>query len=1041
MRIVRKSRIEDKRDYWDITIPDNHNFILSNGCIVHNCGTGVGFSVERQYVNKLPEVAEEFYPSGTIIKVDDSKMGWASSFRELISLLYIGKVPSWDLSSIRAAGVPLKTFGGRASGPEPLDRLFKFTVNLFRNAAGRKLNSLECHDLMCTIADVVVSGGVRRSAMISLSNLSDDRMRNAKNGRWWEMDVQRSLANNSVAYTEKPEIGIFMKEWMTLYDSKSGERGIFNRVAARKQAQRTERRKFENVDFGTNPCLTGDTLVAVADGRGHVSFSQLVEEGKDVLVYSMNERGNPVVRWMRNPRVTGCDMDVYELLLDDGTTIKSTNNHKFNLTDGSYKELKDLKPGDSICSMSRSLGSFKDFTNYNKASSKSNYWWVGNESNFKLEHRLSSFILNGGRGLGPNRVVHHIDFNSMNNSLDNLAIMSKKEHNFIHRERMLGRNNPMCDGWFNLLSEKEKDAYRNKKSLEMLGVNNHKYSGITNKQLYEYALELTSKLQRESTSKEWFSFLKDNDINYGASSIFRKDGLGSVREMLSSAAKELGFQVISKSGKGHNRWISSVVDILDNYKLYGYESAELDSEDNLILLKNCERCESPLLLNFSSREICYCEKCSYRLKIEKFSRTAEIKRIKKISDYSRIYNDLKYELNQDPTPEQWYFKCIEKGINITRSWTRSNVFSRVRENALTANHRVISITYYGKENVYNGTVDEFHNFYVGGKEYINQYNKQAFSYVNVHNCGEIILLPSEFCNLSEVVVRMDDSLETLKRKVELATIIGTLQSTLTKFRYLRKIWQKNCEEERLLGVSLTGIMDNPLMSTHGAELAYTLEQLKQHSIEVNKVWAERLGINPSASVTCVKPSGTVSQLVGSGSGMHARYGKFIIRRVRSDMKDPLGQMLYYQGIPGEPDVTKPTDVMVFSFPIKSPETSVFRNDRTAVEQLELYLMYKRHWCEHNPSITIYVKEHEWLEVGAWVYKNFDEVGGVSFLPAEEGKTIYKQAPYQEIDQQEYEDLLSKMPSINWDMLKEYEQEDATESARELSCHAGGCDIL
>lgn len=542
-----------------IAVDDPRSF--DEAMYISMCGCGVGFSVERQFISKLPEVADEFFKSDTIIKVQDSKIGWATAFRELISLLYIGKIPTWDTSDVRPAGAPLKTFGGRASGAAPLERLFKFTVALFKGAAGRKLTSLECHDLMCMVADVVVSGGVRRSAMISLSNLSDDRMRAAKTGQWWEHSVQRALANNSVAYTEKPDIGIFMEEWHSLYASKSGERGIFNRVAARKQAAKTGRRVFQDIEFGTNPC------------------------------------------------------------------------------------------------------------------------------------------------------------------------------------------------------------------------------------------------------------------------------------------------------------------------------------------------------------------------------------------------------------------------------------------------------------------------------------------------GEIILRPNQFCNLTEVVVRPEDTLETLKDKVELATILGTLQSTLTKFRYLRKVWTKNCEEERLLGVSLTGIMDNPMTATPGAELEALLSTLREHSVEVNKKWAEMLGINPSTSITTVKPSGTVSQLVDSSSGIHPRYSKYYVRTVRSDMKDPLGKMLLDQGVPCEPDETKPNDVMVFSFPMKSPDYAVFRNDRSAIEQLDLYLAYKNYWCEHNPSITVYVRENEWLEVGAWVYKNFDSLGGVSFLPADEGKTVYKQAPYQEITEEEYLALVPKMPEVMWDALKVYELEDQTTSAKELACMSGSCELV
>lgn len=521
------------------------------------CGTGVGFTVERQEVSKLPTVPEELIRTDTTIVVRDSKIGWATSFRELISLLYSGRIPKWDTSKLRPAGARLKTFGGRSSGPRPLEDLFEFTVALFKKSLGRKLSSLEAHDLVCKIADVVVVGGVRRSALISLSNLSDERMRNAKNGQWWEDNVQRALANNSVAYTEKPDIEIFMKEWLSLIESKSGERGIFNRVASIRQAQSTGRRDL-TYSFGTNPC------------------------------------------------------------------------------------------------------------------------------------------------------------------------------------------------------------------------------------------------------------------------------------------------------------------------------------------------------------------------------------------------------------------------------------------------------------------------------------------------GEIILRPQEFCNLSEVVIRSSDTLQDLKRKVELATIIGTFQSTLTQYRYLRPQWRKNVEEERLLGVSLTGIMDHPVLNQVSQEARDWLQELKVTAIHTNKCWAFKLGINASASITCVKPSGTVSQLVDSASGIHARFAPYYIRTVRADKLDPVGIFLEESGVPVESDITKPDKTNVFSFPMKAPSTAVFNRDRTAIQQLEHYLMIRSSWCEHNPSITVYVKQDEWLEVGAWVYKHFDSLCGVSFLP--QSDHIYKQAPYQEITEEEYNSLLQTFPTLDWSQLKA-EETDNTTSTKELACTAGHCEIL
>ena len=522
------------------------------------CGTGVGFSVERQSISKLPEVPF-LWSSETNIVVKDSKEGWAKSLRQMIALLYSGEIPTWDVSRVRPAGAPLKTFGGRASGPAPLVDLFNFVIKTFKDAQNRKLSSLECHDIMCKIGEVVVVGGVRRSAMISLSNLSDDRMRHAKSGSWWENDPQRALANNSVSYTEKPDSLSFMREWMALVESGSGERGIFNRQASKVQAAKNGRRNAD-YDFGTNPC------------------------------------------------------------------------------------------------------------------------------------------------------------------------------------------------------------------------------------------------------------------------------------------------------------------------------------------------------------------------------------------------------------------------------------------------------------------------------------------------SEIILRPSQFCNLTEVVVRATDTLDTLSEKVRLATILGTIQSSFTKFPYLRKIWTKNTEEERLLGVSLTGIMDNPLMTLKNKGLEKTLDHLKQIAVTTNATWAERLDIPVSAAICCVKPSGTVSQLVDSSSGIHARHSAYYIRTVRGDNKDPLTQFMMDQGIPNEPDVMKPEQTTVFSFPMKAPEGATVTADMSAIEQLEMWLAYQRFWCEHKPSVTINVKNDEWFEVGAFVYKHFDEMSGVSFLPFNEH--TYQQAPYQECDESTYHKMLGSMPTnIDWSLLSEYENEDNTSGSQTLACSGDACEIV
>ena len=523
-------------------------------------GTGVGFSVERQYVDKLPTIPDrEFEKTDDVVSVADSKEGWARGFKDLISYLYTCRIPKINVSKVRPAGERLKTFGGRASGPQPLVNLFDFVIEKFKGARGRKLNTMECHDIACKTGEVVVVGGVRRSALISLSNLSDQRLRVAKSGAWWDTNPERALANNSVVYTEKPDAGIFMKEWLALYESKSGERGIFNRVSAQEKARENGRRNGD-YDFGTNPC------------------------------------------------------------------------------------------------------------------------------------------------------------------------------------------------------------------------------------------------------------------------------------------------------------------------------------------------------------------------------------------------------------------------------------------------------------------------------------------------SEIILRPNQFCNLTEVVVRPMDTEATLHDKIEVATILGTIQATLTDFGYLRKRWQTNTEEERLLGVSLTGIMDNSIINRRRERLPEILQSMRNKAVVTNKEWSDKLGIPQSTAITCVKPSGTVSQLVDSASGIHARHNPYYIRTVRGDNKDPLTEFMKEQGIPNEPDVMKPDHTTVFSFPMSCSNTAIYRNDMSAIEQLEIWKLYAQHWCEHKPSVTISVKESEWVNVGNWCWDNFDYLSGVSFLPFSDH--TYQQAPYQDIDKEQFESLQSKMPEkIDWSKLQDFEKEDNTRGSQELACTAGSCELV
>lgn len=683
------------------------------------CGTGVGFSVESKYIEKLPIIAEEFSDSDTTIVVQDSRAGWTKSVRELVQLLYVGQIPKWDVSKVRPKGARLKTFGGRASGPEPLVSFFKFCIATFKKAAGRRLTSLECHDIICKIGEVVVVGGVRRSAMISLSDINDDRMRHAKSGNWWTDNGQRALANNSYVIKEELDAGTFMREWLALYDSKSGERGIFSREACKLQAEKFERRD-SSYEFGTNPCcVTGDTKVWTKQ-FGIISIKKLTE------LFVLGQK--------------------FEVMGYDAYTGEDT-----------YTEV---------------LGA-------------------------QLTRPNSELLI--------------------------LTVIGKD-----------GRS---------------------------------------------YVLKLTP----------------DHKV------LIRKTEFET--EYISAEKLKVGDSTF----------------VIDMFGVH----------------------------------------------------------IGKVSSISNYPNEDTYDIQ-----------------TTTKNFFANNIL--------------------------------------------------------VHN-SEIVLRPSEFCNLSEAVIRSSDKKEDIKRKLRMATIIGTIQSTLTNFKYINKEWKNNCDEERLLGVSLTGITDNPLTSgehwkaTYGDQwkcnFAEFLEELRNYVIAINKEWAEKLGIPQSAATTCIKPSGTVSQLVNSASGIHPRYSKYYIRTVRANKTDPLAIMMKEIGFPVEDDINSPDDNFVFSFPVESPNGAMLRNSMSAIEQLELWLLYYRHYCEHKPSITVYVREDEWMKVGSWVYEHINEMSGVSFLPHSEH--VYQQAPYQEISEEEYMSLTKKMPkNVNWSLLENYEKDNAHITAtREYACTSGACELV
>lgn len=836
------------------------------------CGTGDGFSVEKHLVHKLPEVAEEFYETDTTIVVPDSKIGWTKSFRELINLLYAGQVPKWDTSRVRSAGSRLKTFGGRSSGPAPLEHLFEFTVELFRRSAGRRLTTLECHDLVCTVASIVVVGGVRRAALIGLSSPDDRSIAECKSiydvdeyalvsedeetwtytitmkkhpsvrptyrivlkkeehafdkteleinkkVGWWIIEPQRALANNSVCHEERPSFDEFLNEWKVLYDSKSGERGLFNRRASQNIAARNGRRDHTR-EFGTNPCLHPDSLIETVNGR--VKIKDITEP---TSVYTMDENGKLVIRRASASWVSKKDAPLLNITVASGKVVRCTPDHKIFIEGKGWVEAQDISIGDRVVHLVR---------NRRGASYSGVKLTTEGKRAYRMEHRLVWEGVNGPIPEGYD--IHHIDGDTYNNDIDNLECLSHSDHASLTR--------------------------------------------------YESA--------------------NDHQV--------------------------LGYRDACPGRHG---------------SMWGFISSEPRKQKKIVPMPE----------------------------------------------------ELKSNLHQFAT--------------------------------------VVKIEDGGTSDVYDMTVGDTHNFIA--------------DFVVVHNCSEIILRPYQFCNLTEVVVRPTDSFEELSRKVRLAVRLGTLQATLTNFRYLRKIWRTNTEEEALLGVSFTGIYDHPILSgvqTKGSwfdhpkgvnDLDDILSRLRDIAIEENALWAKRLDINPAAAITCVKPSGTVSQLVDSASGIHARFAPYYIRRVRGDIKDPLTIAMKEAGYPYEEDVLNPQN-LVFSFPQKAPKGSKTTEDLNAISQLDLWKKYQDSWCEHKPSITVYYKDGEFLEAGAWLWENFDEVSGISFLPRTDHS--YKQAPYEEITESEYKEMVKSMETLKpIESLELNESEDNTSGSQTLACVGSSCEL-
>lgn len=842
------------------------------------CGTGVGFSVESRYVDRLPIVNEHFEKSPTKIIVADSKEGWCRALRELIAMLYAGQIPSWDVSQVRKAGERLKVFGGRASGPEPLVELFEFVTRTISGAKGRRLTTLECHDILCYIGQVVVVGGVRRSAMISLSDLNDDRMRLAKSGNWWERNGQRALANNSYVIESKPDVSTFLGEWHSLYDSHSGERGIFSREAARKQVAKTGRRDVDH-EWGTNPCVPAGTLILT--DKGYVEIDSVVGQAVNVWNGETFSEVTPFSTGI-NPLTT--------VSFSDGTSLRCTPYHTFVLAGGVRVLAEELTVGDRLEKFSMPV--------------------VEDGFDFSVDAYSQGFYSGDG-----------------NTNMTRSWVYGPK---MVCEPRLVGECVP--DGSDNL---RDRHVWKHGPMYSKLWVpvNGNK----------TYCLNwLAGLLDSDGTVTR---DINGNGLQIGS---VEKEFLLEVRLMLT----RLGVQ--AKVVKGSVAGMRSMPNGKGGHEDY-----------------DCKATWRLLIGNTDTHHLVNLGLTTERLEIH----------------------------NKPPQRDARRFVTVESVQH--PNWADA-------EETFCFNEPL----------AHRGTFDGI----VTGQ------------------CSEIILRPYQFCNLSEVIVRENDQTRELMEKARLSSILGTFQSTLTNFKYLRNIWKKNTEDERLLGVSMTGILDNTFMSNQvGGNLKGALEFIRKEVVDVNLEFSKLLSISQSVATTCVKPSGTVSQLTNAASGIHARHSPYYIRTVRSDIKDPITQFLKDQGVPFEACVMQPANTVVFSFPQKSPEGAITRDALSAIEHLDLWLSYQRHWCEHKPSVTITYRDDEFMDIGAWVWKHLDEVSGISLLPHSDH--VYKQAPYQECTKEEYEAMLERMPkAIDWSLLRNYERTDMTTGSQELACVAGGCEI-
>lgn len=914
------------------------------------CGTGVGFSVERQHINNLPIIADTFHDrSDIVIKVADSKIGWAKAFRELIHLLYAGQVPSWDMSKVRKAGARLKTMGGRASGPEPLQELFRFTINLFRNAAGRKLTSLECHDLVCKIAEIVVVGGVRRCLPGNAQVFTPTGPKPIKDIKVGDTIVTGGETGRVVAagVSGVRDTIVIKHRFGQLECTPDHRVAVFNSIM-----------KFEFKE--AREITVGDRLVWDAIGY----------EGVKTSLPDLGEEFHFNAKEVQIPELTSDVAWLIGLFQGDGHTTEKTLEIA-----GNMKELGTLARASAILKEHFLLDSTygSDGRSGIGARLRANSailarWFQKHIKKSCDVIRVPEFIMNATRDVRFAYLAGILDADGRvrNDGRIDLATTIYREFAEDLVVLLAGLGIGSCVSFGDATKRRNvgvdaKDFW----TVSVVGNTNRKFfiEGCCNQSLKLVDQEFTFK------STVDFSFpIRWADTNPG----YKANGNITV------SAMRYDLPLLP----------SPVVAIEQGRKVETYD----------IEVEGLHRFTTNGVVVHNSALISLSNLSDDRMRHAKTGQWWEQHVHRSLANNSAVYTE---------KPEIGVF--MREWLSLYESKS-------------------------GERGIFNRDA---------ARRKFEQLGRTWVDNIGCNPCAEIFLRSCGLCNLSEVVVRQDDDFTSLLDKVEIATILGTWQSSLTNFRYVSSIWKKNAEEERLLGVSLTGIMDHPVMCAapdRVEHLKHWLSELRKHAWKVNAEMAKRIGINPSKAITCLKPSGTVSQLVDSSSGIHTRWSPYYIRNVRGDKKDPLAQFMVAAGFPHEDDVTKPDHTYVFSFPMKSPEYSVFRNDLSAIEQLEVWKIYYENWCDHNPSCTIYVKEHEWFDVGAWVYRNFDKIGGLSFLPYSDH--IYKQAPYIEITEEEYDEWIKKLPDeVDWSLLQHFEDDDNTTGSREYACTGNSCEIV